>query len=164
MSFGDEIKRIRTKDLNMTLDQLSKASGLSKGFLSKLENNKQDISRVDNIKKLAVGLNVSYNELLHAAGYIDLEEVMYERDYFNSIEEYKELEYPDIKCILNKNEVYFNKRPLNKEYRIKIKNILIDLTKDLEVNYPSSERIEEEHNKFMKSHESIKRKNNKEGE
>lgn len=71
MSFGEEIKRIRTEELQITLDQLSEDSGLSKGFISKLENNKQDISRVENIKKLAKGLKVDYLQLLQKAGYLD---------------------------------------------------------------------------------------------
>jgi transcriptional regulator with XRE-family HTH domain len=59
---GDRIREIREKR-GWTLDDLVEQSGLSKGFLSDVENNKRDISS-QNLLRLANALRASVDYLL----------------------------------------------------------------------------------------------------
>lgn len=59
---GDRIREIREKR-GWTLDDLVEKSGLSKGFLSDVENNKRDISS-QNLLRLANALRASVDYLL----------------------------------------------------------------------------------------------------
>lgn len=70
LSFGKKIKEIRLAK-SMTLDDLSKESGLSKGFLSKLENGHRGTPKTDTIARLSNGLDYNYIDLLQMAGYIE---------------------------------------------------------------------------------------------
>lgn len=69
MSFGELIKSIRL-DNQMTLQELNDKTGLSKGYLSKLENGLRGTPKIENIAKLSEGLNYSYSSLLAEAGYL----------------------------------------------------------------------------------------------
>lgn len=53
----------RRKEKNITLDELSKLSGISKSYLSELENHKHDAS-VKVICSLCKALNVDPNSLI----------------------------------------------------------------------------------------------------
>jgi transcriptional regulator with XRE-family HTH domain len=59
---GDRIRMIR-EELKMTQDKLAEQAGLSKGFLSEVENNKRNISS-DNLLRLANVLGASIDFLL----------------------------------------------------------------------------------------------------
>lgn len=59
---GDRIREIRD-DQSMTQDELASRSGLSKGFLSDVENNKRNISS-QNLLKIANVLGASVDYLL----------------------------------------------------------------------------------------------------
>ena len=59
---GDRIREIR-EDQQMTQDELASRSGLSKGFLSDVENNKRNISS-QNLLKVANVLGASVDYLL----------------------------------------------------------------------------------------------------
>ncbi len=59
---GDRIREIR-EDQRMTQDKLASRSGLSKGFLSDVENNKRNISS-HNLLKIANVLGASVDYLL----------------------------------------------------------------------------------------------------
>ncbi len=61
-STGDRIKKIRDKRC-WTLDKLAEESGISKGFLSDVENNKRDISS-QNLLRIANALGASVDYLL----------------------------------------------------------------------------------------------------
>lgn len=61
-STGDRIKSIRDKR-GWTLDKLAEESGISKGFLSDVENNKRDISS-QNLLRIANALGASVDYLL----------------------------------------------------------------------------------------------------
>ncbi|MDX8045453.1 helix-turn-helix transcriptional regulator [Gracilibacillus sp. S3-1-1] len=130
MSFGEEIKEIRnTKKL--TLDELSKRTGLSKGYLSKLENGKRDIPKAETIKRLAEGLEVSSFELLYDAGHISKEDVQKKiqdmatkmqnisRELIDQTEEY--LNIPNLKeFLIQDNNIRWENQPLSIEDRQKI--------------------------------------------
>ena len=67
-SFGASIKNIRNKK-NMSLRQVEIASGgLSSSFISKLENGKRNIPKVETLEKLAKGLRISKEEMFKLAG------------------------------------------------------------------------------------------------
>lgn len=55
---GDNIRKIR-KAKKVSINNLSKTSGVSLGYLSDLENNKLDNPTVDKLKKIANALDVS---------------------------------------------------------------------------------------------------------
>ncbi len=73
MSFGEKIKKLRT-DKQLTLDELSESTGLSKGYLSKLENGHRGTPKAETITKLARGLDIEYEDLMFHAGYISKQE------------------------------------------------------------------------------------------
>lgn len=60
---GKKILYLR-KSKNMTLPELAERSGLSKGYISQLENEKIISPSIDTIKKLADSLNVTLADLL----------------------------------------------------------------------------------------------------
>lgn len=67
-SFGASIKNIRNKK-NMSLRQVEIASGgLSSSFISKLENGKRNIPKVETLERLAKGLRISKEEMFKLAG------------------------------------------------------------------------------------------------
>src|SRR5580704_7104581 len=59
---GDRIREIR-EEMRMNQDQLAERAGLSKGFLSDVENNKRNISS-ENLLKIANVLGASVDYLL----------------------------------------------------------------------------------------------------
>jgi transcriptional regulator with XRE-family HTH domain len=59
---GDRIREIR-EDMQMNQDRLAESAGLSKGFLSDVENNKRNISS-ENLLKIANVLGASVDYLL----------------------------------------------------------------------------------------------------
>lgn len=71
MSFGEYIRNIRTDVLQITMDELAERTGISKGYFSRLENNKIGIPKIETLEKIAKGLEVDYVEILEKAGYID---------------------------------------------------------------------------------------------
>lgn len=64
-SVGDRIREIR-EARRMTQDQLAEQSGISKGFLSDVENNKRNVSS-DNLLRVANVLGASLDYLLRGA-------------------------------------------------------------------------------------------------
>ena len=61
-TIGDRIREVR-ENLDWTQDRLARTAGISKGFLSDVENNKRDIS-ASNVLKLANALGASLEYLL----------------------------------------------------------------------------------------------------
>jgi transcriptional regulator with XRE-family HTH domain len=64
---GDRVRRVR-EQLGMTQDALAVAAGLSKGFISEVENNKRNIS-AQNLLKVANALSASVQYLLEGGEY-----------------------------------------------------------------------------------------------
>ena len=67
--FGKKIKEIRI-DNDMTINTVSKKSGVSQSYISQIENGSRDTPQPDMIKKIANGLGVDYFILMRAAGYM----------------------------------------------------------------------------------------------
>ena len=76
--FGRALRAIRrSDDINITLDELSRNSGVSQSYLSQIENGKTGIPSPDVLKKIADALpeaGVRYSHLLRIAGYEELAE------------------------------------------------------------------------------------------
>lgn len=167
MNFREYLKKKR-KEEKLSMRKLASLTDISQAYLSQLESGKRSTPTPDILSKLAKGLNVPYKDLLNAAKYEEIEEYIISQSRHGNIKEYKETTYPDIKHFLSKSEVYHDKKRLSENDRMKYKRILDILSEDLEVNYPSSERIEEEHDRLMKAVEvnnkRIERKTKKEGD
>jgi len=64
------LKDIR-KQKGFTIREVAHRSGVSAAYISQLENGNRGIPSPDIIQKLSDGLNVSYTELMKAAGYLE---------------------------------------------------------------------------------------------
>ncbi|CAJ2232254.1 XRE family transcriptional regulator [Fructilactobacillus sanfranciscensis] len=67
MQFGNEIKKIR-KSKGFTLRQAALQSKVNPGYLSRLENGKQNLPKVETLERLAKGLRISKEEMFKLAG------------------------------------------------------------------------------------------------
>ncbi|WP_025853214.1 helix-turn-helix domain-containing protein [Paenibacillus ehimensis] len=68
-NFGSYLKDKRIeKGLNIV--QLSETSGMSAAQISRIENGKRGVPKPENIKSLALALEVPYEELMRQAGYL----------------------------------------------------------------------------------------------
>jgi len=67
MSLGSTIREARI-NRGFTLNELAKAAGVSKAYLSQLENEKFSNPTTDILKKLSVSLNISIETLLNFTG------------------------------------------------------------------------------------------------
>lgn len=70
MDFGYVIKEQR-KNIGISLREAAKRTGISHPYLSQLENGKTKNPTREVIKKLSVGLGISYAFLLETAGYFE---------------------------------------------------------------------------------------------
>lgn len=70
MKFGEYIKN-RRKELGLTIREAAEKIGISHPYLSQLENEKTKNPTLDVLKKISVGLNVSYLNLLDMIGYFN---------------------------------------------------------------------------------------------
>ncbi|WP_257349075.1 helix-turn-helix domain-containing protein [Pseudalkalibacillus decolorationis] len=78
MSFGDELKKMREQK-GLSMRELSRRSGISSSFLSKLESGKRSTPKHETVLKLSDGLGISSVELLEVAGYLnDMDDVLKE--------------------------------------------------------------------------------------
>jgi len=112
MEFGAEIKRLR-EEKGYSQRDFAEATGLSKGYISKVENNVIKPKK-ENIKKLSYGLEIPFLELLGKAGYMDEE---FEKQ-FNKLKEGK-LE---------------NKRPINLYSLLKGESVVLYKDRQLTEN------------------------------
>ncbi len=69
MDFGQYVRKKR-KDKGLSLREAAKRSHMSHPYLSQLENSVNKKPSPDIIRKISTGLNISYVELLEAAGYL----------------------------------------------------------------------------------------------
>ena len=67
MSLGQIIKT-RRMESSMTIPQLAESTGLSRGFISQVENDKVSLS-LDSLKKIAQALHLPMNQLLGETGF-----------------------------------------------------------------------------------------------
>lgn len=63
LSIGEKVKQIR-KDKGLTLAELQNLSGLSKTYLSELENGKASNPTITSVRKIAKGLRINVGTLV----------------------------------------------------------------------------------------------------
>ena len=73
MKFGEYLKAARER-AELGINELGKISGVDPGYLSRLERGLVKPPLPDVIAKVAKGLKIPRNDLMHTAGYIDLPE------------------------------------------------------------------------------------------
>ncbi|WP_237088643.1 helix-turn-helix domain-containing protein [Paenibacillus larvae] len=69
MYFYDKLRDLR-KLKGYTIRELSDRSGVSTAYISQLENGNRGIPSPEVLMKLSEGLNISYEELMEIAGYL----------------------------------------------------------------------------------------------
>ena len=73
MNFYRKLKDWR-KLQGYTIREVSARSGVSAAYISQLENGNRGVPSPEILMKLSEGLNISYAELMKAAGYLDNQE------------------------------------------------------------------------------------------
>lgn len=76
IEFGSYLKRLREK-AELTIRQVEIKANISNSYLSLLENGKRGIPKPSILKKLAPVYKVAYEELLKAAGIIEIDGFVY---------------------------------------------------------------------------------------
>lgn len=71
--FGEYLKQLRLKR-ELTLKKLANLAGLSPSYLSRIERGKRNIPNARFLNKLAPHLNLSSQEIMIAAGYLNKEQ------------------------------------------------------------------------------------------
>ncbi|QDR80249.1 helix-turn-helix domain-containing protein [Sporomusa termitida] len=95
--FGKYIKDLRNEQ-KLTTRQLEKQSGVSNAYISQIENGKR-IPTPTILQKLAPSLNITYKELMQAAGHLPLErkiETLTHEQYIALIKTLAEIALPHL--------------------------------------------------------------------
>jgi transcriptional regulator with XRE-family HTH domain len=71
VGFGVYLHTLRKKE-GLTGQELADKSGVSKTYIWQLENEHRGAPKPGKLAKLAPALGVSYNEMMAAAGYVDI--------------------------------------------------------------------------------------------
>ncbi|MNW41399.1 HTH-type transcriptional repressor RghR [compost metagenome] len=109
IEFGQFLKAIR-KEKGITLNQLGHTTGLSQPYLSQIENGKKGIPSPEVLKKLALNLDIDYDELSVHAGITDGKSIKIKQmsyaasiiiDTILSITESAKTKYPNMNAYIN---------------------------------------------------------------
>lgn len=68
MNFGEQLRTLRTKQ-GLGVNQLALKSGVSASQISRLENGKKGLPKLETLKKLAQGLHVNENEFIEMVSF-----------------------------------------------------------------------------------------------
>ncbi|WP_099363769.1 helix-turn-helix domain-containing protein [Fredinandcohnia onubensis] len=142
MDFKNYLK-LKREEKNLSMNKLGVLSGVSAMYISQIEGGRRVTPSPKILEKLAEGLNVPYEDLMIAAGYIPAEEVIEElqaqlrgedietrtpmpKEAAEEGEDQFELSY-----ILDINhKVFFQDRLLTNEEKAKIKSVIEIVLKD----------------------------------
>lgn len=140
-NFGKYLKSKR-KEKMLSMNKLGELSGITAMYISQLESGKRVKPSIEVLKKLAEGLEIPYEDLMVAAGYIDVNDYLRmknERDYEEGalieqeIEKEEEEEqksfYLDF-LLESDRQLFFQDRLLTKEEKAKIKGLIEFYLKD----------------------------------
>lgn len=72
MSKFSKFLREKRKQADLSMGELGRLSGVSKTYISQVENEERNVPTPEILKKLAPHLKVSYEEMMRAANYIDI--------------------------------------------------------------------------------------------
>lgn len=134
--FGAFIKELR-EELGLSIHDLSSISGISVSYLSRVERGLRDIPNPNYLRKLASGLNMEYEKLLQAAGFLDSD------DAIVKLGTPPKTPVQDLKKILAQQEIMFDGVPLTDEDRRRVEDILTGLfweAKQMNKRKPKSRR------------------------
>lgn len=114
-AFGEYLRTLR-KRKRLTIKELESLSGISNGYISQLETGKRGIPSPDVIKDLHIHLDVTYEHLLEAAGYV------------NNARHHS---FQDLKSILQEQDVYYKGIKLSAQQCKLLTEILDEFIKSL---------------------------------
>lgn len=93
-SFGSLIKKLRQKK-NLSLTKLASLAGLSPSYLSRIERGERNIPHARILKRLAPHLDLTPEELLIAAGYLNRrpakDDSLHSYDLFSTYSHWREI-------------------------------------------------------------------------
>ncbi|SDZ59742.1 Transcriptional regulator, contains XRE-family HTH domain [Evansella caseinilytica] len=133
MSFGKYLKTKR-KEKNFSMNKLGELTGITAMYISQLESGKRVKPSIEVLEKLSGGLEVPYEDLMVAAGYIDPDEYAKMKNERDDIEESKtsdkhEQYYLDF-LLGSSHPLYYQDRLLTSEEKAKIKSLIDIVLKD----------------------------------
>ncbi|WP_199794816.1 transcriptional regulator [Paenibacillus faecalis] len=127
-SFGSYLKQLR-EERGWSINQLAKAAEVSGSQISRIENGLRGVPKPQTIRKIAEALDVSYEELMNQAGYLESEYTTQKSGEDISVPEwatYKDKR--DFKKMLEEDgELMFDGIPLDEEDKQRIKDVLTGL-------------------------------------
>lgn len=129
-NFGEKLRKLR-KEKGLTIRKLSELSGVAHSFLSQVETGKRGIPKADTLKKIAIGLDVPFVDLLVKAGYIKKTGYL-SPEHFDIEEKELTKEKPIVlDDLLNADyQILFQNKLLTIEEKAKIKSVIELLLKD----------------------------------
>jgi transcriptional regulator with XRE-family HTH domain len=116
--FGSYLKSVRMQK-SISVNQLARTSGISNAQISRIENGLRSTPKPDTIRKLAVALNVSYEEMMGQAGHVR-EERVHETPEWATYKDKRDFK----KMLEEDGEVMFDGMPINEADRQRIMDVL----------------------------------------
>lgn len=138
--FGKYLKTKR-EEKNLSMNKLGELTGVTGMYISQLENGKRDKPSIEVLQKLSKSLGVPYEDLMDAAGYMEVKDFIEElRETLEKEkqgrgdieirslpqEEHCELDY----LLASDHPIFFKDRLLTKEEKAKIKSVIEIVLKD----------------------------------
>ncbi|WP_077214531.1 helix-turn-helix domain-containing protein [Bacillus dakarensis] len=138
-SFGKYLKTKR-KEKNLSMNKLGELTGITAMYISQLESGKRVKPSIEVLEKLSESLEVPYEDLMVAAGYIDPDDYIRmknereDRDWSliqEEIEKEEEQEPFYLDFLLDSNRpLFFQDRLLTTEEKAKIRSLIEIVLKD----------------------------------
>ncbi|MBA4532558.1 helix-turn-helix domain-containing protein [Brevibacillus halotolerans] len=138
MSFGKYLKTKR-KEKNLSMNKLGELTGITAMYISQLEGGKRVKPSIEILKKFSESLEIPYEDLMVAAGYIDPDDyvrMQNERDDIEWSLIQQEIEKEEQKPLYldflldSKKPLFFKDRLLTKEEKSKIRSLIEIVLKD----------------------------------
>lgn len=116
--FGKYLKSVR-ESRGASINQLALYSGVSAAQISRIETGTRGVPKADTIQKLSDALKVPYEEMMKAAGHLQLEDQSNIPSWATSDDR------RDFKKLLeHETEIYFDGKPLSTEERERLKRVM----------------------------------------
>jgi len=123
--FGSYLKEIR-ENKGWSINQLAQAADISGSQISRIENGLRGIPKPQTLRKIAVALNIPYEELMKKAGYLQQDAAKHEDISVPAWATSRDKR--DFKKMLEDDgELMFDGIPLNDDDKQRIKDVLTGL-------------------------------------
>ncbi|MCR8995955.1 helix-turn-helix domain-containing protein [Brevibacillus laterosporus] len=138
MSLGKYLKTKR-KEKNLSMNKLGELTGITAMYISQLESGKRVKPSIEVLEKLSESLEVPYEDLMKAAGYItvdikgfsDISQKYFENGVLRKSDEKDEEEQFELDSLLaSDNHIFYQDRLLTAEEKTKIKSLIEIVLKD----------------------------------